>query len=136
MKINSRKIALISCSGEDLPEGTVSRVATRRILEQRDDTVTICLPLFLAGGQGERDFAKENPCITVDGCQKMCAAVGVKKYGGVTPRSTIVISEVAETLECPKPTSKSKITSDDEKLVQNTMKIINEKIRTVKEGKN
>jgi uncharacterized metal-binding protein len=136
MKINSRKIALISCSGEDLPEGTVSRVATRRILEQRDDTVTICLPLFLAGGQGERDFAKENPCITVDGCQKMCAAVGVKKYGGVTPRSTIVISEVAETLKCPKPTSKSKITSDDEKLVQNTMKIINEKIRTVKEGKN
>jgi uncharacterized metal-binding protein len=135
MKINSRKIALISCSGEDLPEGTVSRVATRRILEQRDDTVTICLPLFLAGGQGERDFAKENPCITVDGCQKMCAAVGVKKYGGVTPRSTIVISEVAETLKCPKPTSKSKITSDDEKLVQNTMKIINEKIRTVKEGK-
>jgi uncharacterized metal-binding protein len=136
MKINSRKIALISCSGEDLPEGTVSRVATRRILEQRDDTVTICLPLFLAGGQGERDFAKENPCITVDGCQKMCAAVGVKKYGGVTPRSTIVISEVAETLKCPKPTSKSKITSDDEKLVQNTMKIMNEKIRTVKEGKN
>jgi len=89
----------------------------------------------LAGGQGERDFAKENPCITVDGCQKMCAAVGVKKYGGVTPRSTIVISEVAETLKCPKPTSKSKITSDDEKLVQNVMKIIDEKIRTVKEGK-
>ena len=136
MKINSRKIALISCSGEDLPEGTVSRVATRRILEQRDDTVTICLPLFLAGGQGERDFAKENPCITVDGCQKMCAAAGVKKYGGVTPRSTIVISEVAETLKCPKPTSKSNITSDDEKLVQNTMKIIDERIRTVKEGKN
>ena len=136
MKINSRKIALISCSGEDLPEGTVSRVATRRILEQRDDTVTICLPLFLAGGQGERDFAKENPCITVDGCQKMCAAVGVKKYGGVTPRSTIVISEVAETLKCPKPTSKSKITSDDEKLVKNTMKIIDERIKTVKEGKN
>lgn len=134
MKINSRKIALISCSGEDLPEGTVSRVATRRILEQRDDTVTICLPLFLAGGQGERDFAKENPCITVDGCQKMCAAVGVKKYGGVTPRSTIVISEVAETLKCPKPTSKSNITSDDEKLVQNVMKIIDEEIRTVKEG--
>jgi len=136
MKINSRKIALISCSGEDLPEGTVSRVATRRILEQRDDTVTICLPLFLAGGQGERDFAKENPCITVDGCQKMCAAVGVKKYGGVTPRSTIVISEVAKTLRCPKPTSKSKITSDDEKLVKNTMKIIDERIKTVKEGKN
>ncbi len=136
MKINSRKIGLISCSGEDLPEGTISRVATRRILERRDDTVTICLPLFLAGGQGERDFAKENPCITVDGCKKMCAAVGVKKYGGVTPCSTIVISDVVETFECPKPTSKSKIVSQDEELVRKTMNVIDEKIKIVREGKN
>jgi len=136
LKINSRKIGLISCSGEDLPEGTISRVATRRILEQRDDTVTICLPLFLAGGQGERDFAKENPCITVDGCQKRCAAVGVKKYGGVTPRSTIVISDIVRMLKCPKPTSRIKISPSDEELVRNTMRVIDEQIRNVKEGKN
>ena len=134
MKITSRKIGLISCSGEDLPEGTISRVATRRILEQRDDMVTICLPLFLAGGQGERDFAKENPCITVDGCEKKCAAVGVNKYGGVTPRSSIVISEMVKTLKFPKPISKSKIVRQDEDLVRKTMSVINERIKTVKEG--
>jgi uncharacterized metal-binding protein len=135
LKITSRKVGLISCSGEDLSEGTISRVATRRILEQSDDTVTICLPLFLAGGQDERDFAKENPCITVDGCQKKCAAVGVKKYGGVIPRSSIVISDIVETFKFPKPTSKSKILSQDEEVVRKTMKIIDERIKTIKEGK-
>jgi uncharacterized metal-binding protein len=129
------KIGLISCSGEGLSEGMVSRVATRRILEERDDVVTICLPLFLAGGQEERDFAKNNPCITVDGCRKMCAAKGVKIYGKVHPKSSIVISDIIEKDRHMKPKSKSKIEPDDEKLVQDTMKIITKEIDKVKEEK-
>ncbi len=132
MKIKS-KIGLISCSGEGIPEGMISRVATRRILEERDDVVTICLPLFLAGGQEERDFAKDNPCITVDGCNKMCAAKGVKMYGRVQPKSSIVISEIMERNGHLKPKSKSKIEPEDEKLAHETMKIINEEIEKVKE---
>jgi len=127
------KIGLISCSGEGLSEGMVSRVATRRILEERDDVVTICLPLFLAGGQEERDFAKDNPCITVDGCEKMCAAKGVRMYGEVRPKSSIVISQIIEKGKHTKPRSKSKIEPNDEKLVQETMKIINKEIEKVKE---
>jgi uncharacterized metal-binding protein len=129
------KIGLISCSGEGLPEGMISRVATRRILEERDDVVTICLPLFLAGGQEERDFAKNNPCITVDGCRKMCAAKGVKMYGKIHPESSIVISDVIEKDRHLKPKSKSKIEPEDEKLVQETLKIITKEIRRVKEEK-
>lgn len=132
MKIKP-KIGLISCSGEGLSEGMISREATRRILEQRDDVVTICLPLFLAGGQEERDFAKNNPCITIDGCDKICAAKGVKIYGKVHPKSSIVISKITEKPKSPRPTSKSKIKPEDEKLVQETMKIINKEIDRVKE---
>jgi uncharacterized metal-binding protein len=127
------KIGLISCSGEGLSEGMISRVATRIILEQRDDVVTICLPLFLAGGQEERDFAKDNPCITVDGCDKRCAAKGVKMYGKVHPISSIVISEIIGRQKYPRPTSKSKIEPEDENLVLETVKIINEEIDKVKE---
>ncbi len=134
MKIKP-KIGLISCSGEGLPEGMISRVGTRRILEQRDDVVTICLPLFLAGSQEERDFAKNNPCITVDGCRKMCAAKGVKIYGKVHPKSSIVISDIIEKDRHMKPKSKSKIEPDDEKLVQDTIKIITKEIDKVKEEK-
>ncbi len=129
------KIGLISCSGEGLSEGMVSRVATRRILEERDDVVTICLPLFLAGGQEERDFAKNSPCITVDGCRKMCAAKGVKIYGKVHPKSSVVISDIIEKDRHMKPKSKSKIEPDDEKLVQDTIKIITKEMDKVKEEK-
>jgi uncharacterized metal-binding protein len=127
------KIGLISCSGEGLSEGMVSRVATRKILEERDDVVTICLPLFLAGGQEERDFAKNNPCITVDGCDKICAAKGVKMYGKVHPKSSIVISEIVKKEKHSRPKSKSRIEPEDEKLVQETMKIINKEVDRVKE---
>jgi len=127
------KIGLISCSGEGLSEGMISREATRRILEQRDDVVTICLPLFLAGGQEERDFAKNNPCITIDGCDKICAAKGVKIYGKIHPKSSIVISKITEKQKSPIPTSKSKIEPEDEKLVQEIMKIINKEIDRAKE---
>ena len=127
------KIGLISCSGEGLSEGLISRVATRRILEERDDVVTICLPLFIAGGQEERDFAKDNPCITVDGCSKMCAARGVKMYGKVQPKSSIIISEIVEKDRHLKPKSKNKIEPEDEKLVHETMKAITKEIEKVHE---
>lgn len=89
------KVGIISCSGEDLPEGTISRVATRLVLEKLrpDETVTICLPLFLAGGEDERAFAKVFPTIAVDGCSKRCAEVGTAKFSG-KPVATIVVSEI------------------------------------------
>jgi uncharacterized metal-binding protein len=127
------KVGLISCSGEGLSEGMISRVATRRILEERDDVVTICLPLFLAGGKEERDFAKNNPCITVDGCSKMCGAKGVKMYAKVHPKSSIVISEIMEKEKHSKPISKSRIEPEDAKLVQETMRIINKEVDRVRE---
>lgn len=111
----------------------ISRVATRRMLEQRDDVVTICLPLFLAGGQEEKDFAKTNPCITVDGCDKKCAAIGVKMYGDVQPKSSIVISVITKEGKLQNPKSKSRIEPADERLVQETMKIIAKEIDRVKE---
>jgi len=57
------KVGLISCAGEDLPEGTISRLAVRRVLEhlRPGQAVSICLPLFLAGNEGERDFARNFP---------------------------------------------------------------------------
>jgi len=90
-----RKIGLISCSGEEHPEGTVTRRAVRRVLEtlRPDDTVTLCLPLFLAGGEGERAFARHYPTIAVDGCSKRCAALATEKHSA-KPAASIVVSEI------------------------------------------
>jgi hypothetical protein len=92
-----KKVGLISCSGEELPEGTITRRAVRRVLEtlRPDETVTLCLPLFLAGGEGERAFARHYPTIAVDGCAKKCAALATEKYSAL-PAASIVVSEIAE----------------------------------------
>jgi uncharacterized metal-binding protein len=89
------KVGIIVCSGEEIPEGTISRLATRRVLEalRPQHTVTLCLPLFLAGEEGERRFAREHPTITVDGCSKLCAKIGTEKYSGKVGAS-LVVSEI------------------------------------------
>ena len=96
-----KKVGLISCSGEELPEGTVTRRAVRKVLEtlRPDDTVTLCLPLFLAGGEGERSFARFYPTIAVDGCDKRCAARATEKYSA-RPVASIVVSETAKAADC------------------------------------
>jgi uncharacterized metal-binding protein len=89
-----KKVGLISCSGEELPEGTLSRAATLRVLERLrpNETVTLCLPLFLAGDDKERAFARFYPTIAIDGCDKRCAARATEKYSA-TPTASIVIPE-------------------------------------------
>ncbi|SPF33835.1 conserved hypothetical protein [Candidatus Desulfosporosinus infrequens] len=84
MSINMVKIGVVSCSGEDCLGGTISRLATRKMLDEvrPDATVTICLPLFLAGGVEERGFAEKFPTISVDGCSKTCAKRATEKYSG------------------------------------------------------
>ncbi len=91
-----RKVGIISCSGEEMDWGTVSRVATRLVLERlrQEQTVTLCLPLFLAGGKDERAFARFYPTIAVDGCPKLCAAKATAAYSA-EPAARVVVSEIA-----------------------------------------
>jgi len=78
------KIGIISCSGEEMAEGTISRIATRKVLDELrpQQTCTICLPLFIAGDNQEREFARAHPTITVDGCEKLCAKKATEKHSG------------------------------------------------------
>lgn len=95
MSSEAMKIGIISCSGEAIPEGTISRLATRRVLEllRPNVTVTLCLPLFLAGNEGERNFARTHPTITVDGCAKQCARWGTEQHSGPVS-AAVVVSDV------------------------------------------
>ena len=78
------KVGVLSCSGEECLGGTISRLATRKVLDELKfvDTVTLCLPLYLAGGDEERNFAQVFPTISVDGCDKLCAKRSTEKYSG------------------------------------------------------
>lgn len=90
-----KKVGIVACSGEELAEGTVTRLAALKVLEQLrpQDTVTICLPLFLAGGEGDRAFARFYPTIAVDGCDKRCAAKATEMYSG-KPAASVLVTDL------------------------------------------
>jgi len=106
------KVGIVSCSGEECLGGSISRLATRKVLEKLriGETVTICLPLFIAGGEEERLFAKVFPTIAVDGCSKLCAMRATEKYSGKVNevvnvaevlREEIALSELVSLRELP-----------------------------------
>jgi uncharacterized metal-binding protein len=97
-KLPERKVGIVSCSGEEIAEGTVARLAALKVLHESrpGKTVTICLPLFLAGGEGDRAFARFHPTITIDGCDLRCAARGTEMFSGKPVASIVVSDLVAE----------------------------------------
>jgi hypothetical protein len=105
-----KKVGIVSCSGEELPEGTVTRLAALRVLEQLrpEDTVTICLPLFLAGGEGDRAFARYYPTIAIDGCEKRCAARGTEMYSG-KPAASILVTDIVAQHRLDQPQGRSRL---------------------------
>lgn len=129
MAIFKEKVGIVSCSGEEIPEGTISRIATRLVLEKLrpNETVTICLPLFLAGGEGERTFAKLFNTITVDGCGKRCAEIGTMKYSG-KPYAAVVVSEILK--KCPELTlrSRDELTLEEWKFTERVAEEIAKKV--------
>lgn len=120
-ELPKKKVGIVSCSGEELPEGTVTRLAALKVLEQLRpaDTVTICLPLFLAGGEGDRAFAKFYPTIAIDGCDKRCAARGTEMYSG-KPAASIVVSELIAERGLGKPEGKRRLNEAGQQVVEAT----------------
>ena len=109
-ELPKKKVGIIACSGEELPEGTITRLAALKVLEKLrpDDTVTICLPLFLAGGEGDRAFAKFYPTIAIDGCEKRCAFHGTERYSN-RPAGGIVVTELIAQRNLEKPEGKRRL---------------------------
>ena len=95
--IQITKVGIVSCSGEEIPNGTLCRLACRKVLDtlRPGETITICLPLFIAGGEEERSFASHYPTITVDGCDKLCAAKATEMLSG-KPSKSLLIPEILQ----------------------------------------
>jgi hypothetical protein len=97
-ELPKKKVGLIACSGEELAAGTLTRVAMRLVLEKLRpaDTVTLCLPLFLAGEEGERAFARFYPTVAVDGCGQACAQRATEKFSAPVAAALRVDELLAE----------------------------------------
>ena len=112
------KVGIIPCNGEEISEGTLTRFACRKVLDslRPHDTVTICLPLFIAGDKGEQNFAKTFPTITVDGCEKRCSQKSTERLSG-RPRYAIVISELLKERGIVPPQSRRTLMEKDQEAI-------------------
>jgi hypothetical protein len=119
MADNELKIGIISCSGEDCLGGTISRQASRKMLEEvrPGETVTICLPLYLAGGEQERGFAQNHPTITVDGCSKLCAKRTTEKYSGKVSASLDIADVIGKETAEAAPLSMRNLTDAHREMI-------------------
>ena len=124
-----KKVGIVSCSGEELPEGTITRLAALQVLEQLrpSDTVTICLPLFLAGGEGDRAFAKFYPTIAVDGCALRCAAHGTEMYSA-KPAASLVVQDIITERGLAAPAGLRRLNAAGHQAVEITAGLIAEKV--------
>ena len=116
-----RKVGIVACSGEEMAEGTVTRLAALKVLHELrpNDTVTICLPLFLAGGEGDRAFARLHPTITVDGCELRCAARATEMHSG-KPAASIVVTELLKERGLAKPEGRRRLNEAGQQAVNVT----------------
>ena len=128
-ELPKKKVGIIACSGEELPEGTVTRLAALRVLHEMrpEDTVTICLPLFLAGDGGDRNFARFYPTIAVDGCNKRCAFRGTEKYSNC-PAAGIVVTELIAQYGLEQPHGCRKLDAAGMQAVERVAQLIVDKV--------
>lgn len=116
------KIGVISCSGEECLGGTISRLAVRKMMEELKPGMvsTLCLPLFIAGDGGEREFAEKYPTIAVDGCSKCCAKRAIEKYSNKVAGSVDVAEIIGAAKALEKPLSTRNLTDEQLEYVQQT----------------
>ncbi len=78
------EVLVVPCSGIGKVHGLISREAaiqvTDHLLPQRADTV--CLALLVTGDSETQAKVQHIPCITLDGCAKLCAHKNVELSGG------------------------------------------------------
>ena len=134
MKIKP-KIGVVSCSGECCSLGTLSRVATRLVLEdlRSDQTVTICLPLFLAGETEEHGFAKDHPTIAVDGCGKLCAKKAITKHSK-EPANSVDVEALLKVWGVEPPKNRRVLDNEDIKTAKRLAELLAKNVDETQEA--
>jgi len=104
---------LIPCSGIGKVHGLIGREAVFQALEglEREGAETLCLALIVTGDEEALEAIRSRPCITVDGCPKLCAYKNVDLAGGRVIESVRVV-DAFKGHKGAKPGSATSLTDD------------------------
>jgi uncharacterized metal-binding protein len=80
----TEKLLVIPCSGIGKVHGLMSREAVYHVTDDLlpGQADTVCLALLVTGDAETKQKVQETPCITLDGCPKLCAFKNVELSGG------------------------------------------------------
>jgi uncharacterized metal-binding protein len=78
------KLLVAPCSGVGKVHGLISREAVYHVTDKLlpGEADTVCLALLVTGDAATKEKVQQTPCITLDGCPKMCAMKNVELSGG------------------------------------------------------
>jgi uncharacterized metal-binding protein len=80
----TENVLVIPCSGVGKVHGLISREAVYHVTDNLlpGQTDTVCLALLVTGDAAAKQKVEQTPCITLDGCPKLCAFKNVELAGG------------------------------------------------------
>ena len=80
----THRVLVIPCSGTGKVHGLISREAVYHVIDRLlpEQADTVCLALLVTGDPESRQKVQQTPCITLDGCPKLCAHKNVELSGG------------------------------------------------------
>lgn len=83
-KTQTPEVLVIPCSGVGKVHGLISREAVYQVTDDimAGQADTVCLALLVSGDAETTQKVRHIPCITLDGCPKLCAMKNVELSGG------------------------------------------------------
>ncbi|MGZ7048732.1 MAG: putative zinc-binding protein [Methanobacterium sp.] len=118
-----KKIAISSCTGMS-PYGLVGRAACSDIVNESENTISICITATSADREGFRNLIKKYPIIAVNGCENACVDK-ILLQKGVKTKKTVNILELLNE-EGLTPSDVARLSEEDEECVRVVKKKIKE----------
>lgn len=90
------KVKVIPCSGIGKVFGLMARETALKITNELkpDETETMCLGSIVTGDADVKEKVEGYPCITIDGCPKLCSAKNVEIAGGIIKAQYKTVDEM------------------------------------------
>ena len=86
------------------------------------------MPLFIAGGEGERRFAQQHPVISVEGCHEHCARCATESYSGPVVATVDVEEILGEEIAMSKKVSLRDIGPEERQMAEKIALLIKDKL--------
>ncbi|MGZ7046698.1 MAG: putative zinc-binding protein [Methanobacterium sp.] len=118
-----KKIAISSCTGMS-PYGLVGRAACSDIVNESENTISICITATSADREGFRNLIKKYPIIAVNGCENACVDKILLQKGVKTEKTVNILELLNE--EGLTPSDVARLSEEDEECVRVVKKKIKE----------